>query len=215
MSSITPSVDDESSLKRRHMPTKTSRSPAVPVVTHHLPLCCCCCCCRITDLWAVPGQTLSSSSAQGLAFICRWVELHEKPRERRKRWICACREEKTVCEREREREKPLLELCVCSIRKLLETEPRHREEREREREREGAQSAARRQITRRKILVWLGPLGTFFACREIWGQGLALVLAEVKSEAERGRFSWLPQRTHSSWPNILQLRGLFWSFRRH
>ena len=135
MSSITPSVDDESSLKRRHMPTKTSRSPAVPVVTHHLPLCCCCCCCRITDLWAVPGQTLSSSSAQGLAFICRWVELHEKPRERRKRWICACREEKTVCEREREREKPLLELCVCSIRKLLETEPRHREERERERER--------------------------------------------------------------------------------
>lgn len=32
--------------------------------------------------------------------------------------------EKTVCERERE--KPLLELCVCSIRKLLETEPGHR-----------------------------------------------------------------------------------------
>lgn len=70
--------DDESSLKRLHMPTKTSWSPAVPVVTHHLPLCCCCCCWRITDLWAVPGQTLSSSSAQGLAFICRWVELHEK-----------------------------------------------------------------------------------------------------------------------------------------
>lgn len=60
-------------------PTKTSSNPAVPVVTHHLPLCAAAAAAgwKYHKALRSLGQTLNSSSGEGLAFICRWVELHE------------------------------------------------------------------------------------------------------------------------------------------
>ncbi len=80
----------EKNLKMATMLTKTSSNPAVPVVTHHLPLCAAAAAAgwKYHKALRSLGQTLNSSSGEGLAFICRWVELHELREE--KHWICAC-----------------------------------------------------------------------------------------------------------------------------
>lgn len=63
---------------------------------------CCCCCCGITELLRSLWQTLNSSTGEGLAFICRWVELHRLRAQRS--WICARGEtggrKQDLCERE-------------------------------------------------------------------------------------------------------------------
>ncbi len=100
------------------MPTKTCSNPAVPVVTHHLPLCVCAAAAgKYHKALRSLGRALNSSSGEGLAFICRWVELHELREE--KHWICACMLEREGEKTENQicaREKPPLAMHVCSIK---------------------------------------------------------------------------------------------------
>lgn len=58
----------------------------MPAVTHHLPLC--------AAAAAAAGwryhKALRSCSGEGLAFICRWVELHEFERREEKGSVHVC-----------------------------------------------------------------------------------------------------------------------------
>lgn len=57
----------------------------MPAVTHHLPLCAA----AAAAGWRY-HKALRSCSGEGLAFICRWVELHEFERREEKGSVHVC-----------------------------------------------------------------------------------------------------------------------------